>query len=132
LTSILERIASGEKEAVQACVDAYGGLVWRLARRYLDRADAFIDDAVQDVFVELWLAAERYDPAQGPEISFVATIAHRRLIDVQRQVTQRRKLENAASDRAHPPKHVKGIDGTDFRALADAFDELPPDERNAL
>ena len=63
MSSILLRISAGDKGAGAACVDEYGDLVWRLASRYLDRAKADIEDAVQEVFVELWQHAGRFDPA---------------------------------------------------------------------
>ena len=34
--TLLPRIARGDESAVQLCLDRYGGLVWSLARRYLD------------------------------------------------------------------------------------------------
>jgi RNA polymerase sigma-70 factor (ECF subfamily) len=43
------------------------------------RADA--EDAMQDVFLEIWKSADRFDATQGSEVTFVATIARRRLID---------------------------------------------------
>lgn len=66
----------------------YGGLVWSLARR-MDAEDA--EDAAQEVFVELWRCAERFDPEVASESTFVAMIARRRLIDRARKKTRRPK-----------------------------------------
>lgn len=78
--SVLQRIAAGDPTAAQDCIDCFGGLVWHLARRTLhSRAD--LDDAVQEVFVELWKAASKFDPNVASERSFIAMIARRRLID---------------------------------------------------
>lgn len=78
--TILERIAAGEKPAVQECLDQYGGLVWSLARRFsADRSDA--EDAAQEVFVDLWKNAGQFDASRGSETTFVAMLARRRLID---------------------------------------------------
>lgn len=61
-------------------MDAYGGFVWSLARRYTSNlADA--EDANQEIFLEIWKSAARYDRAMGKETTFIATIARRRLID---------------------------------------------------
>jgi RNA polymerase sigma-70 factor (ECF subfamily) len=77
---ILVRVAAGDGTAVRACQDTFGGLVWSIARRMLG-ATAEAEDAVQEVFIELWRSAGRYDPERGTEVQFVATIARRRIID---------------------------------------------------
>ena len=51
LAKILERVARGESRAVQECIDAYGGLLWTLARRIL-RDSHEAEDAVQEILVE--------------------------------------------------------------------------------
>ena len=85
--SLLQRIAGGDRTAVAACIDTYSGLVWSLARRFLqNEADA--EEAVQEIFFELWEKAARFDPAVAGEVTFVSMIARRRLID------RRRKLDN--------------------------------------
>jgi RNA polymerase sigma-70 factor (ECF subfamily) len=78
--SILQPLARGDAAAMRRCIDEFGGLVAAIARRMTtSRADA--DDAVQDIFMDIWRSAGRYDPAQGSEKVFVTTIARRRLID---------------------------------------------------
>src|SRR5690606_28395381 len=90
--SVFERIASGDDSAVKECMDGFGGLVWSLARRYSESlADA--EDAVQEIFLELWKHADRYDAAAGTEAAFVATIARRRLIDRVRARQRRPRTE---------------------------------------
>jgi RNA polymerase sigma factor (sigma-70 family) len=78
--SLLPRIAGGDQSAVPECISRYGGLVWTLARRRLaSRED--VEDVVQEVFVDLWRSADRFDPQVAEEITFVAMIARRRVID---------------------------------------------------
>lgn len=70
--------------AVRECLDRYGGLVWSLARRFLqDSAEA--EDAVQEIFVDIWVNASRFDSARGSEKTFVTVLARRRLIDRRRR-----------------------------------------------
>ncbi len=66
------------------CLDRYGGLVWSLARRF-SPTNADAEDAVQEVFIEVWRHAERYDKSIASEPTFIAMIARRRLIDRQRR-----------------------------------------------
>jgi RNA polymerase sigma factor (sigma-70 family) len=78
--SVLFRVARGDQRAVRECIDDFGGLVWAIARR-MTRSRADAEDAVQEIFVDVWRSAGRFDPAQGSEKVFITTIARRRLID---------------------------------------------------
>jgi RNA polymerase sigma-70 factor (ECF subfamily) len=91
--SILERVAAGDPRAVQECIKSYGDLVWSLARRFL-RNDADAEDAVQDIFIDLWGSAARFDRNVASEVAFVSTIARRRLIDRLRQSTRRPGMDS--------------------------------------
>jgi len=81
---VLQRVAGGEAGAVRECIDRFGGLVWSLARR-MTYSEAEADDAVQEIFVEVWKNAGRYDVKVASETAFVAMIARRRLIDRRRK-----------------------------------------------
>lgn len=85
---ILERVAAGDASAVNDCLDRYGDLVWSLARRYL-RNEADAEDSVQDIFIDVWASAARYDRNIASEVAFISTIARRRLIDRIRHVERR-------------------------------------------
>ena len=86
--AILKRIALGDKSAVEDCLRAYGGLVWSIARRML-RNNEDVEDAVQEIFLDVWKNAERFDESQSSETTFVAMIARRRLIDRIRYTNRR-------------------------------------------
>ena len=77
---LLARIANGDETAVQECIDTYGNLIWSLARKFTARADD-AEDAVQEVFMEIWQNAGRYDSSKSAEITFISMLARRRLID---------------------------------------------------
>ena len=86
--TLLKRIASGDPLAVEGCITKYRGLVWSIARQFThNHADA--EDAVQEVFIELWRHAERFDPTMAAESTFVSLVARRRLIDRQRRRARR-------------------------------------------
>ncbi|MCK6486484.1 MAG: sigma-70 family RNA polymerase sigma factor [Phycisphaerae bacterium] len=86
--TLLQRVAAGEPAAVGECIDRYGGLIWSLARKLVG-ANADAEDAVQEVFIDLWRSADRFDPNVASEPTFVAMIARRRLIDSKRRRTRR-------------------------------------------
>jgi RNA polymerase sigma-70 factor (ECF subfamily) len=86
--AILKRIASGDREAVASCLDEYGGLVWSIARKMLRNTDD-AEDAVQEIFIDIWKNAGRFDEKLSSETTFVAMIARRRIIDRIRRTSRR-------------------------------------------
>ncbi len=128
---LLPRIAAGDPAAVQSCIARYGGLVWGLARRFLgNTADA--EDAVQDVFIELWKNAARYDPQRASEPTYVTMIARRRLIDRKRRSARVPAAQTLAEEppAAERPERVE-VEDEAARATA-ALNELREEERRVI
>lgn len=132
-SSILQRIASGDADAVQECIDAYGGLIWSVARRLI-AGQGEAEDAVQDVFIEIWKSAGRFDPSKSSEKSFVVMIARRRIIDRLRRVTRRIDSQGIDEDAPEPgsDQHVDMERGVEATLAARALEELPPVRREVL
>lgn len=86
--AILQRIGNGDRDAIQECLNKYSGLVWSIARQML-RNSIDAEDAVQEIFVDIWKNAGRFDETKSSETTFVAMIARRRLIDRIRYSTRR-------------------------------------------
>jgi RNA polymerase sigma-70 factor (ECF subfamily) len=102
----LQRVAAGDATAVREVLDLYSGLVWALARRFsTTQADA--EDAVQEIFLDVWKCAGRYDAAVASEATFIAMIARRRLIDRRRRASRRIGTVEA-TDASTPP--AEGVD----------------------
>ena len=134
--SLLEKIASGDRSAVSDCVNRYGGLVWSLARRFTgSQADA--EDAVQEIFISLWKSAERFDPSKSSETTFVAMIARRRLIDLNRKKqTASRAIPSQPLDTSEPAMvsdPTAQVELTDDASEAlRVLNELPSDQQQAI
>jgi len=131
---ILHRVGAGDGAAIQECLTRYGGLVWSLARRFSkDSADA--EDAAQEVFIELWKKADRFDPSLSSEITFVAMIARRRLIDRCRRKT-RSFATDAIEDDPSLAVHDHGQAEVDIcdeaSRAAQALERLKPEQRRVL
>lgn len=129
--SVLPRIAAGDPAAVADCIARYGGLVWSLARRFLGNlADA--EDAVQDVFIDLWKNAGRFDPGRAAEATYVTMIARRRLIDRKRKAG-RTPPSQPFGDEPAGPGGVARVEIEDEAAkAAAALAELRDDERRVI
>lgn len=133
--TILERIAAGDQAAVQECIDAYGDLIWSLARRFL-RNDADAEDAVQDIFIDLWGSAGRYDRNVASEVAFVSTIARRRLIDRLRQFKRKPGMDSLddeeAGDAMQPAVFAPNEEETDVAIVERVLATMEPEHREIL
>jgi RNA polymerase sigma-70 factor (ECF subfamily) len=131
--TILQRIAAGDQSAVQDCIKSYGGLVWSLARRMLRNQDD-AEDAVQEIFLDVWKNAGRFDPAQASETTFVAMIARRRLIDKIRHTQRRISADSIDEVLAEPSVRDDQVMQTNVEAreAAKALDQLRPEQRQVL
>ncbi len=132
--SILERIAAGDSSAVNECVDRYGNLLWSLARRYLRNAsDA--EDAVQDVFIEIWRSCARYDPGIASETAFISTIARRRFIDRLRQAGRKPAMDSLDDEEGAPvdPGVAATVeDDTEVAIVTRVLNSMEPEHQKIL
>lgn len=83
LSELLTRVARGDESAFAAVYDEVGSAVLGLARRVL-RNPARAEEVAQEVFLQVWQTAARFDPARGQGKSWILTIAHRRAVDAVR------------------------------------------------
>lgn len=130
---LLPRIASGDQRAVQEFVDRYGGLIWSLARR-MSWNDSEAEDAVQEIFIDLWKSAPRYNPATASEVTFVSMIARRRLIDRRRKATRQPDLSTISD--GVPSQSVDPADAASISQEAgsamEALSQLSPEQQRVL
>jgi RNA polymerase sigma-70 factor (ECF subfamily) len=130
---ILKRIVDGDRTAVEDCLNAYGGLVYSIARRFLaNEADA--EDAAQEAFIDVWKNASRFDPKVASEATFIAMIARRRVIDKLR-FNSRRILTDPIEDMVHEPGdrgHKQIENSFEAQEAANAMNGLKPDQRTVL
>lgn len=132
-STFLERIAAGDPLAVEGCLEKYRGLVWSIARRFAgNHADA--EDAVQEVFIELWRHAGRFNAARAAESTFVTTVARRRLIDRHRRRARRLDAvplgaEPTATTRSETDRLETLEEGQQARGL---LEQLRPEQRQVL
>jgi len=102
LDQLLVLVARGSQGAFESVYDRLARPVYSLIRRVL-RDPAQSEEVAQEVLLEVWRTASRFDPAKGSAASWVMTIAHRRAIDRVRasSAATDRELKVAAVDIAH-------------------------------
>ncbi len=80
LATLLAQVARGDQAAFEAVYDRDR----RAGVRHGPRRGAdpsLSEEVTQEVFVEVWRAASRFDAGKGSPMAWVATIAHRRAVD---------------------------------------------------
>lgn len=79
----LAEVASGSTEAFRAVYDRYGRMVYSIAFRILQDSQ-LAEECVQDVFVEVWRHAKRYDATRARPSTWICAIARNRALDAVR------------------------------------------------
>jgi RNA polymerase sigma-70 factor (ECF subfamily) len=135
---LLQRVGRGDQSAFGELYDAMAPLVHGVVLRVV-RDPSQTEEVVQEVFVELWRIAPRFDAQRGTVSSWVATIAHRRAVDrVRSEQAARNRIERESGkvDRAHDSvsETVVDADHADFeqRRVRRALDRLTSMQRQAV
>lgn len=129
--SLLQRVARGDAAAVNAVLDRYGALVWSVVSKQMVPSAA--EDVVQEVFVDVWKSAPRYDPSLASEATFIVTIARRRLIDRQRKDSRRPETELLEEELSSSWEQLETVDvGDEARHALEAMQALRPDQQRVL
>ncbi len=89
--ALMVLVARGDVEAYAELYDALAPRVFGLIRQVL-RDPAQSEEVTQEVMVEIWRTATRFEPDRGSVSAWVLTMAHRRAID-------RVRSEQAATNR---------------------------------
>jgi RNA polymerase sigma-70 factor, ECF subfamily len=112
LSGLLARVARGDHAAFEALYDQLAGPVYGVARKVL-RDPAQSEEVAQEVMLEVWRSASRFDASRGSAVAWVMTIAHRRAVD-------RVRAENAsvAREQKLAPGPVSGDDVSQLVEMA--------------
>jgi RNA polymerase sigma-70 factor (ECF subfamily) len=142
---LLIRIAERDQEALTALYDLRGGLLFALCLRILkDRMAA--EEALEDVFWELWAKSDRFDPDRGTPINYLLNLTQSRAIDKLRGRAKLQRMElatdrdaavmNSPSTPAYRTPQATpaemAVDSERRNTVRSAVDGLNPEQRQAV
>jgi RNA polymerase sigma-70 factor (ECF subfamily) len=105
LDRVLRRVARGDQHAFELVYDQLARPAYGVIRRVL-RDPAQSEEVTQEVLLEVWRTASRFDSAQGSAATWVLTIAHRRAIDRVRSVAAAAEREQKTAGTSSPRDEV--------------------------
>src|SRR5450432_3430325 len=112
LAFLLAQVARGDHQAFEAVYGQLAGPVYGVVRQVL-RDPAQSEEVAQEVMLDVWRSASRFDSSRGSAAAWVMTIAHRRAVD-------RVRAENAsvAREQKLAPGPVSGDDVSQLVEMA--------------
>ena len=132
---LLARVARGDRAAYEALYDQMVPQVYGVIRRVL-RDPSQSEEVAQDVMVEVWRTATRFDTDRGSAKSLILTMAHRRAVDRVRSVQSSRDREERVSreSRERPFDSVADAVETRFETqqVREALKNLTDVQREAI
>jgi RNA polymerase sigma-70 factor (ECF subfamily) len=136
---LLGRVRDGDPtgEAFRTLFRRNAGVAKAVALR-ITRSDPLAEEAVQEAFLQLWRAPERYDQTRSTVRRWLLTMVHGRAVDlVRREQAHRRRAEGAAAWIEFEPDHADEVATTidrpgEHEAVRAALAVLPEDQRAVI
>ena len=133
---LLREIAAGSGDALGLFYDRHASMALGLLCRMLgDRNEA--EEVLQEVFLQVWRDARRYDPERSSPRGWLLLIARSRALDRHRATVARRRREEesaqAAGALAVVPLGTRRLEHNESRRrIGSALDRLPPEQRRVI
>jgi RNA polymerase sigma-70 factor, ECF subfamily len=132
--SAIERAGQGDERAFAEFYDEVSPVVFGTTLRVL-RNRAMAEEVTQEVFLELWRQAPRYDRSKGSPKAWACTIAHRRAVDRVRSEESSRARDEADANQTRADHDVVVDEVTtnvERDTVVDALSRLSDAQREAV
>ncbi len=130
----LRDAGKGNEAAFADFYDLTSALVYGIVLKIV-RDPSMSEEVTQEVYVELWRLAPRFDDKRGSAKGWAATIAHRRAVDRVRSEQAHRNRDQQEHERSDRPSDVVSetvLDGLDHARVQNALAGLTEAQREAV
>lgn len=135
LVEVMHRVAQGDQQAFAELYDATSRTVFGIVLSVL-RDNAQAEEVTQEVYVDAWRSATRFNAELGSPAGWINTIAHRKAVDRVRSSERQRRREHRHFDSSTSPPAEDTSDlvvaQDEGRRVRAALQELPEAQRTAL
>jgi RNA polymerase sigma-70 factor (ECF subfamily) len=131
--SLVIAVGRWQEVALAELYRRHAGAVYGLARRLL-RDERLAEEVTQEVFVRLWQAPDRFDPARGSLRSYLLSVTHGRAVDLLRSESSRRAREDRAAATAEASYDLEHemMDLLTAERVREAVASLPQAEQEVI
>jgi RNA polymerase sigma-70 factor, ECF subfamily len=119
---LLQRVAAGDRDAFAELYDRTAPRVFGLVKRLL-RDHAQSEEVTQEIFLEIWQTAARYDPNKGGSMAWMLTMTHRRAVDRVRASQASRNRDVRIGIRDHAPAFDSVVENVEVRIESERVKE---------
>lgn len=135
LDSLLERTGQGDRGAFAELYNHISSRVFGHVRGVL-RDPAQSEEVTQEVFLEIWQTATRFDTGKGKALSWTLTMAHRRAVDRVRSSQAARARDERVGRRDLDIDHDATAETAEIwfehRKVVEAMKQISPLQREAI
>ena len=132
---LLHAVALGDERAFEAVFDRFGAVVYGVSRAVL-RDPHQAEEVAQEVLLEVWRTAPRFDPERGSARAWISTMAHRRAVDRVRSAQASRRREESVGarqmERDYDDVSERVETRLDVERVRRCLDGLTPRQRDAV
>jgi RNA polymerase sigma-70 factor (ECF subfamily) len=136
-TLLLRRIAARDREALSQFYDQTARPLFAIAWQMLGNAEE-AEEVIQDVFVQIWSKAEKFDESRGQAFHWALSITRNRCIDQLRARQRRSRVmvhptdEHDLENTPDPASGEGVLPEQELVMIRSSVANLPDDQRQAI
>jgi RNA polymerase sigma-70 factor (ECF subfamily) len=134
--ALVRRLLQRDVSAFEELYDRHSRIVFALVFRILQQASTS-EEAVQDVFLQLWRNAAQYDESRGPFVPWLLTLARNRALDQLRLRSERQRRREDQTEELPPVVTIPDFESSldeqrRAKRVRELMNSLNPQQKRAI